>query len=160
MEDEKEIKDENIEMPPIPEVNFEYVDHTADIQLHGWGKSVPEAFEQTVMAMFGYMAGEITEIENSYSFDIPATGHDLNSLLFNLLDQCLYFFNTEPFFIPRVIKLIDFDRTNFKITARGWGESFDDKYHSLGTEVKAITYSNLQIHETPERTDAYIIVDI
>jgi SHS2 domain-containing protein len=32
--------------------------------------------------------------------------------------------------------------------------------HVQGTEIKAITYSNMQIHEKPERTDLYVIVDI
>jgi SHS2 domain-containing protein len=29
-----------------------------------------------------------------------------------------------------------------------------------GTEIKAITYSNMQIHEKDDRTDLYVIVDI
>ena len=29
-----------------------------------------------------------------------------------------------------------------------------------GTEVKAITYSNMQIHEGSDRHDVYVIIDI
>jgi hypothetical protein len=32
--------------------------------------------------------------------------------------------------------------------------------HPQGTEIKAITYSNMQIHEKEERADVYVIVDI
>ena len=31
---------------------------------------------------------------------------------------------------------------------------------SQGTEVKAITYSNMQIHHTADRHEVYVIVDI
>lgn len=32
--------------------------------------------------------------------------------------------------------------------------------HPQGTEIKAITYSNMQIHEKEGRADVYVIVDI
>lgn len=41
-----------------------------------------------------------------------------------------------------------------------YGDIFDLSKHSSGTEVKAITYSNMQIHETAERVDLYVIIDI
>ena len=41
-----------------------------------------------------------------------------------------------------------------------YGDTFDQTLHPQGTEIKAITYSNMQIHETADRTDLYVIVDI
>lgn len=40
------------------------------------------------------------------------------------------------------------------------GETFDLNKHTQGTEVKAITYSNMQVHETPEKHEVYVILDI
>ena len=45
-----------------PRVGYEYLDHTADVQLHAWGQGLKEAFEQAAKAMFGYMT-ELDTIE-------------------------------------------------------------------------------------------------
>jgi SHS2 domain-containing protein len=41
-----------------------------------------------------------------------------------------------------------------------FGEVFDLSKHTQGTEIKAITYSNMQIHHDKPRKDVYVIVDI
>jgi len=40
------------------------------------------------------------------------------------------------------------------------GEKFDRGKHASGTEVKAITYSNMQIRERPGDAEVFVIVDI
>lgn len=111
------------------------------------------------MAMFGYMT-EIDKVEMRYSYYIEAYGDDMMSLLFHYLDEWLFAFAAEPFFIPRVIKIVSFDKENFRIQARGWGETFDLAKHPQGADVKAITYSNMQIHDTDQTHEVYVIVDI
>ncbi len=58
------------------------------------------------------------------------------------------------------MKITEFDRVNFKIVATGYGETFDLKKHPQGTEVKAITYSNMQVHDEPNLHQVYVIIDI
>ncbi len=84
----------------------------------------------------------------------------MESLLFHFLDEWLFAFSAEPFFIPRIVRILEFDRQTFKIKCRGWGESFQLGKHPQGTEVKAITYSNMQIHEKPEKCELFVIIDI
>ncbi|CAF0839808.1 unnamed protein product [Didymodactylos carnosus] len=143
-----------------PEIKYEFLDNTADVQLHAWGDSIEEAFEQIGMAMFGYMT-DIERIENKEmkEIDIQAEG-DLMNLLYKFLCEWLEVHGTEDYFIARKIEISEFDRQNLRIIARGFGEQFDIKKHTQGTEVKAITYSNMQIHEEKPTNDVYVIVDI
>ncbi|KAJ6654301.1 hypothetical protein lerEdw1_007223 [Lerista edwardsae] len=97
-------------------------------KLHAWGDTLEEAFEQCAMAMFGYMTDTET-VEPLDALEVEAEGHDMLSLLFHFLDEWLYKFSANEFFIPR------------------------------GTEVKAITYSAMQVHEG-EKPEVFVIIDI
>jgi SHS2 domain-containing protein len=143
----------------LPEIKYEYLDHTADVQLHAWGDTLQEAFEQCAMAMFAYMT-EIDKVDNFGSVDIQAEGHDMLSLLYGFLDEFLFTFNADPNFLSRKVHITSFDRENFKITATGYGETFDLQKHPQGTEVKAITYSNMQFHESDTYCEVFVIIDI
>lgn len=145
----------------IPEIKYEYLDHTADVQLHAWGESLEEAFEQCAMAMFGYMT-ELDRVEMTKVHHVEAEGHDLPSLLFHFLDELLFMFSAEPYIIARKVKITEMDRENFRIKATVLGEEFTLGKHPQGTEVKAITYSAMQIFDRPdsERPEVFVIIDI
>ena len=97
----------------IPEAKYEYLDHTADVQLHSWGETLKEAFENVGVAMFGYMT-DIETVEMTDSFKVEAEGDDMEGLLFHFLDEWLFAFSAEPFFIPRKIVITQFDEEKFK----------------------------------------------
>ena len=146
----------------IPEKKYEYFDHTADVQLHSWGNTLQESFEQVAMAMFGYMT-EIDKVEmlSEETVEIQMdTEDDVLNLLFKWLDEWLFVFSAEPFFIPRIVRIEEFDLERGYIKATGYGEQFDLAKHPQGTEVKAITYSNMQVHTEKETNDIYVIIDI
>lgn len=70
-------------------------------RIHAWGESIEDAFEQCANGMFGYMT-EIEYVEMNDTQDIEAEGHDMLSLLYHFLDEFLFLFSAEPFFIARV----------------------------------------------------------
>ena len=51
--------------------------------------------------MFGYMT-EIEKVDIIEIQEIEARGEDIMSLLFHFLDEFLFLFSAEPFFIARV----------------------------------------------------------
>ena len=104
---------------------------------------------------------EIGKVDAIDTFTLEAKGHDMESLLFNFLDEWLFAFSAEPYFIANEIKITAFDQDNFVIKCEGYGEPFDLQKHPQGTEVKAITYSAMQIHKSDEGAyELYVIVDI
>jgi SHS2 domain-containing protein len=95
------------------------------------GDNLAEAFEHVVEAMFGYMteldtvdATETREYQvqgtliSTPRSNADAPGHDLQSLLYALMDEFLFIFSTELFVVKRVT-ITEFDTTNFRITATG-----------------------------------------
>mmetsp|Transcript_41862 Transcript_41862/g.82055 ORF Transcript_41862/g.82055 Transcript_41862/m.82055 type:complete len:413 (-) Transcript_41862:9-1247(-) len=174
---------------------YEYCDHTADVQLHAWGRTLEESLEGLVVGMFGYMTDleKIDEVvgraefevetgrgrnvtpsvggDDSEPFRVVAQGHDLHSLIFNFLDGWLLRFHTESFVVKRV-HVTGLDTKSFTISSIAVGDKFDLSRHTQGTEVKAITYSNMQVKERCRsvddkggsiddiRWDSWVIIDI
>ena len=221
----------------------EYKDHTADIQIHAWGRNVEACFAWAALGMFNYMtpldnlrssaeeaktahahtvgglthgtddpengnsnrrvpgnrnmrkddgagdgAGdeknekrahkiqhpkqtdtEILAEHLSVGYQFEVTAHDMHSLLFAFLDELLFRFHTSMV-VCRRIQLQKIDRENWKVKGVALGERFVDGVHEQGTEIKAITYSAMQIvekgrggTETPgdgHDAELFVIVDI
>mmetsp|Transcript_89671 Transcript_89671/g.239636 ORF Transcript_89671/g.239636 Transcript_89671/m.239636 type:complete len:256 (+) Transcript_89671:5-772(+) len=146
---------------PVVPVQYEYLDHTADVQFHSWGSSLEEALEQMVVCMFSY----ITELEKVEELGEPiiveVSGHDMESLVYALLDEFLFRFSVDGFVVRRV-QLLQLDRQGFRARACGHGETFQPRTkHPQGTEIKAITYSAMQVVEAgAEPAHVLVIVDI
>ncbi|ERE85427.1 protein archease-like protein [Cricetulus griseus] len=155
-EEQKAIKDK---YPPVNR-KYEFVGASSPPyqRLHAWGDTLEEAFEQCAMAMFGYMTDTGT-VEPLQTVEVETQGDDLQSLLFHFLDEWLYKFSADEYFIPREVKVLNIDQKNFKLRSIGWGEEFSLSKHPQGTEVKAITYSAMQVYNE-EKPEVFVIIDI
>ncbi|KAH8271218.1 hypothetical protein KR018_001624 [Drosophila ironensis] len=111
--------------------------------------------------MFGYMT-DLDYVSVEQCFVIQAQGEDLESLLFHFLDELLYLFSVEPYLVCKKLDITRFDLNGFMIDCRCYGESFDLAKHPQGTEVKAITYSAMQINQQPDvfHYEVFVIIDI
>nr|CAB3267869.1 protein archease-like [Phallusia mammillata] len=139
---------------------FEYLDHTADVQIHSWGKTVEEAFEHACLGMFNYMT-DVDGVLPRKTVEITAEGTDYLSLLYHFMDEFLFLSCTDDYFMARQIEILEFDKEKWKIRARGYGEDFERARHGgKGTEVKAITYSAMKVLPEADKTDIFVIIDI
>ena len=65
----------------------------------------------------GYMTTEIARVQPVYTMDFEASGHDLQSLVYNLLDTCLYNFCAEHFFIGCAAEVLKLERPSVPLNA-------------------------------------------
>jgi len=64
------------------------------------------------------------------------------------------------FCLLQKVKILEFDRTNFHIKAVAYGEEFQIGKHPQGTEVKAITYSSMEVYDNEGKCEVFVIIDI
>uniref|UniRef100_A0A6G1S579 Protein archease-like n=1 Tax=Aceria tosichella TaxID=561515 RepID=A0A6G1S579_9ACAR len=139
---------------------YEFLDHTADVQIHAWGDDLREAFENAAVAMTAYIT-DIKAIEISQKESFQVESDDLQGLLYRFLDGVLFLFNAEPYLLSKRVRILEFQSdTQFRILAECYGETFSLDKHTQGTEIKAITYSAMKIIEEKDRCEVYFIVDI
>ncbi|WP_457557178.1 archease [Candidatus Harpocratesius sp.] len=143
------------------EAGFEFLDHPADVWVHAWGQSFSQAMEQCLYSLMETMMNP-SQIETLQQFDIDIEDETKGSLLIAFLSEFLFLFDTEGVIIKRIqIDPIEkLDNGHLRAHATAWGEIFNPEKHEPDTEVKAITYSYLEIHETESRTDIKIVFDI
>ena len=120
---------------------------TADLLVEATGRTLGEAFAQITLGMFNMMT-PLEGIREQEEFTLSAEGRDLESLLFNLMDEFLYINDTE-FLVPKRVN-VTVDHENLTAVAVCQGERFSAETHEVGIQIKAVTYHMMEIRETPE----------
>lgn len=93
------------------------LDHTADVQCHAWGRDLAHAFENMAECMTNYMTDiDLIDIDPQETLKITVTGHDLQSLLYNYMNELLFKFITDCF-VVRQAKITLFDEETFLVEA-------------------------------------------
>ena len=120
---------------------------TADLLVAATGETLGEAFAQLALGMFNMMS-PLSGISEKEEFKLEAQGTDLESLLFNLMDEFLFITDVE-FLIPKSVQ-ITVDHENLSASAVCMGERFSAATHEVGIQIKAVTYHMMEIKETPD----------
>jgi len=118
---------------------------TADLLVAATGKTLGEAFAQIAFGMFNMMT-PVAGIAEKEEFTLEATGTDLESLLFNLMDEFLFVTDVE-FLVPKSVH-VTVDHENISAVAVCKGERFSAATHEVGIQIKAVTYHMMEIKET------------
>jgi len=133
---------------------FKFLEHTADIKFQAFGKSVEDVFKNSALAMFNSMYdGKVKEIK---SFKINVKGKDFESLLYNFLEELLFLFDSENFFVSK-IKNIKITK-DFKLSAEVFGDNTEN--YEVHLDVKAITYNEMFVKKQGNKFIAQVVVDV
>jgi SHS2 domain-containing protein len=140
----------------IPCVGYELVDHTADLGIRVWADDIRGLFEEAAKALFDIIT-DLTKVEAHLKREIVVRGSSREELMVAWLNELLYLHEVERLiFCNFSITKID----EGTVTGVSTGEEFDEARHSIKTEVKAVTYHQLEIKEQGGRWQAQVIFDI
>jgi SHS2 domain-containing protein len=129
-------------------------DHTADVAVEATGGSLGEAFAAVADGMAAAMCDEIPPGGERFEFEERAEGRE--ALLFDYLDGLIY--------RRDVLSVLPADN---EATVRG-GEDWVVEASARGVplstvrarEIKAVTYSEMDLAETDDGWRAYVVFDV
>ena len=71
-------------------IPFEFFDHTADIGIRAYGRSLEEAFANAALAVFEIMT-DTSKVEQKEYREIYINGYDLENLLYKWIEEQLLY---------------------------------------------------------------------
>ena len=145
----------------MKDAGFEFKDHTADVSVNSWGRNLEEAFSQTALSLMTTITPNLKKISLKIEKTIEIISEDKYALCFDFLSEFLYIFDVEDLVFSYIsVNSIQKIGEKYKLTALAKGEPFDREKHEIGTEVKAITYSFMNIEEKKKRVKISIVFDV
>jgi SHS2 domain-containing protein len=134
----------------------ETFEHTADLGLRVRAPNLDQLFVEAAQALFSAIVDDLQTVELKQRVDVELHDNDRALLLFDWLNELLYRFDTEHLLFGKFEARIKDDA----LKATAWGEPLDMSRHTLGHEVKAITYHGLRVEKEGDGWLAEVIVDI
>ncbi len=145
----------------MKEEGFIYEDHTADVQARCWGRTLEEAYNQTAYSLMATITPDLKKISPKVEKNIKIEAEDKEALLFDFLSELLYIFDVDELVFNTIkVQIIKESEDLFVLNALLRGEKFDVTKHEIGIEVKAITYSFMEIAESKNKVEISIVFDI
>ena len=140
---------------------YKFIDHTADVQVKSWGRSLEEAFSQTALSLMSTISPNLEKITPKIEKIIKIEAEDKEALLFDFLSEFLYIFDVDELIFSDInVQHITKIEDKYMLEAKMKGETFAIDKHEIGIEVKAITYSFMKIEEELNRVEINIVFDI
>jgi SHS2 domain-containing protein len=135
---------------------FEELSHTADWCLRVWAPDLTDLFVETARGMntiAGIKLAESEQVRRKYSSSAP----DAESLLVSFLSELVYYAEKDHLAFDDIDLLIDMeDGQPCRLSANLRGAPI----LSLDKAIKAVTYHNLQIHQTARGIEVEIVFDV
>jgi SHS2 domain-containing protein len=143
-------------------MGYHYLDDfaTADIAFEATGESVEQVFVAAAEATMNVMVEELRSIEARVEKRIELKNRDLDMLLFDLLQELVYYKDAEQLLL-RVKEIAITEREGtYLLHASAAGEKLDPERHEQRVDVKAVTLHQFRLQKTDGIWKALVILDI
>ena len=135
---------------------FRLLDHTADLGIFVYGKDLQELFTNAGEAFFTIIT-DLRKVRESMERSIQIESSNLEDLMVTWLGELLYLHDVNGL----LFKSFSIDELhNGTMKARARGEVFQEERHVIKTEIKAVTYHQIQVKEERRGWRARIIFDL
>ena len=135
---------------------YEQTDHTSDIGLRIFGKSLPDLFTNAGYALCDTLA-DLSKVNPVKKETFSLQRDSVEELLVEWMGALLFSFETENLLFKK-FSIISID--NNTLTAEAEGEIFNKNIHTIKNVIKAVTYHKLKIEEKNGFWQAAVILDI
>jgi SHS2 domain-containing protein len=133
---------------------------TADVAFEAWGSTIEETFVACADATMNVMVYDLAGIAAREQRVLQAEAEALDMLLFELLQDLIYFKDAEQLLLRVSQVRIQPKPGGWTLTADSYGERIDRQRHELIVDVKAVTLHRFQLEQIPEGWRASVILDI
>lgn len=136
--------------------SYEIIDHTADISVRVSGRDFNELLINSSLAMMDIIC-DLNTIEAKNKYAVKSDGNSEEQLLVNWLSELLYMHEVKRLlFSDFEIKVNE----NKEVEGICKGEEIDFSRHDLLNDIKAVTYSGLNVEHKNGLLSATITFDI
>ena len=127
-------------------MDYRIFDHTADLGVEVTGATLEELYAGAAFALFDLLT-ELPAVRAGRSREFDVLGENPADLLVNFLREILYAWNGEGFLMKSCfVRQV----TPKRLKAVLRGEAFDPSRHRILKEIKAVTYHQASVLQTPE----------
>ncbi len=135
---------------------YKVFDHTADLGLEIYGKDERELFSNAAFAIFD-LTVDLHNVNASEVRSVSVRGSDREDLFVNYLREILYIFNGEGILLKE-FSISEISSRHLVGEVRG--EAFNPKRHIIKTEIKAVTYHQVEVEKNKGGWKARVIFDV
>ncbi|MDP2922660.1 MAG: archease [Candidatus Omnitrophota bacterium] len=139
--------------------DFEIIEHTADIRIRVYGKSIKDLFKNSALALFNLIIKYKPKAKREREVKLEAANYE--ELLVNWLNELTSIFYTYKF-LPANFKIAIKDNKQFvELAAKIKGEDFNPyENKKIDKEIKAATYCDLKIEKSKKGFSVEIVFDV
>jgi SHS2 domain-containing protein len=142
-------------MATHPQGSFQFIDHTADAGILVKASTLEGMFETAALG-FSELITRVDFLNCLIQRQLRLQEDDIETLLVSWLQELLYLLDTEDLLFGR----FQVNLKGLALEATAWGEVFDPEIHTMKTEIKAVTYHQLEVVEDDQGWQAQVIFDI
>ncbi len=143
-------------------MGYEFLENVAiaDIAFRAWGEDLQKLFQAAANATINTMIENLDSIEPKETRNISLDNDELDLLLFNFLQELVYYKDSEQLLLQTQQINIDEKNGKYHLTAVLQGEKLDPQRHQQLVDVKAVTLHKFHLEKINDGWKAMVILDI